>query len=573
MRAMKRMGVIQFVILIFVLMPAISHTCPVDPFIFQAHSKDEEIKESAKSLPKKAYYAYYASKEPESIARALPKIKTDGKRAILVLLMEFPDKKHSLNNSEDAIGSRIFSSSNPKSVFNYYKKVSCGKLSFFNPLPEMNPLEWFTVSNSMGFYGSNIENIPDGIREIINAFDNAIDFSRFDMDADGEVDHVLVVHAGVGQETNPWNSDLIWSHRADLREWGKTISIDGVKITGYATVSEFSPIGIIAHELGHELGLPDLYNTQTGTPVVGRWCLMDVGCWNNRGYTPAFLSAWCRVLLGWIEPDVVEVNYPYYKLIAIGDSNRNPSCNMICKIPVKENPSGLEYFLIEYRRLADFDMYLPGQGILIWHIDDGVGDVDKNNVNNNLLHLRVDLEERDGSDTSINGGDYGDTFWNENHYFGPPLSNSYIDGKITNLRVEGFSLTSYQAMSMHIWVEKKEAIRKRLFSKASVFPNPIKSDQKATFKISFGKLYPNVEIYREDISLSIFNLAGELIRSLKDPISLGQSQYEFVWDCANDSSMKVSEGMYLYVIHIDLNEEELKLVDRSSYRGRLVVLK
>jgi M6 family metalloprotease-like protein len=62
-------------------------------------------------------------------------------------------------------------------------------------------------------------------------------------------------------------------------------------------------IGVICHENGHFLDLPDLYDYGGDSAGVGNFCLMAGGSWNgNYGTQPAHMSAWCKKILGWLTP-------------------------------------------------------------------------------------------------------------------------------------------------------------------------------------------------------------------------------------------------------------------------------
>src|SRR2546426_4775425 len=69
-------------------------------------------------------------------------------------------------------------------------------------------------------------------------------------------------------------------------------------------VSEDSPLGVSVHEFGHDLGLPDLYDTDYSSDGAGIWDVMSEGAWNGapRGSSPAMFSAWSKIRLGWFTP-------------------------------------------------------------------------------------------------------------------------------------------------------------------------------------------------------------------------------------------------------------------------------
>ena len=209
-------------------------------------------------------------------------------------------------------------------------------------------------------------------------------------------DYLVVIHAGYGAESMSDPTGHIWSMKVS---WSGAV----YGFTSGATVPEKeyngSNVGVICHEFGHVLGLPDLYSYQTGS-VVGRWCLMDSGSWagSPRGSSPTHLSAWCKKFLGWVDVHIVSVTVMGYELEEVKRPN-----NRVLQLPILEatNPQR-EYFLLEYRKREKFDTYLRGEGVLIWRINDNVS-------GNSGSQLGVDLIEADKTPAS-NGGDSGDPF-------------------------------------------------------------------------------------------------------------------------------------------------------------------
>jgi hypothetical protein len=123
---------------------------------------------------------------------------------------------------------------------------------------------------------------------------------------------------------------------------------------------------------------------------------MAGGSWNNNGLTPAHMSAWCKLKLGWVTPRVI---FDAQRAVSLAGSATSAE---ILKLPVGD-PTSKEYFLIENRTKDGFDLSLPGDGLLIWHIDD-------NRINNDdQNHFLVALEQADGLAELENGIDDGDT--------------------------------------------------------------------------------------------------------------------------------------------------------------------
>jgi M6 family metalloprotease-like protein len=225
---------------------------------------------------------------------------------------------------------------------------------------------------------------------------DGLDFSQFDNNSDGDVDGLFVVHAGYGEEAGA-PSWTIWSHAWTLFNYARTY--DGVTIDRYATVPELrgasgstmTGIGVCVHEFGHLLGAPDLYDTDgTGSGGsawdCGRWDVMAGGSWNDSGDTPAQHNMYSKWKLGWANPVVIDSS------ASITLQNTSDS-NTAYRINTTTNN---EFFILENRQQVGWDAALPGQGMLIFHIDGNFIDgLSSNVVNANPSHQGVDVEEAD----------------------------------------------------------------------------------------------------------------------------------------------------------------------------------
>ncbi len=296
---------------------------------------------------------------------------------------------------------------------------------------------WYDLSSSSDFYeGSQSEpydngfNGPPGgagafLQETLDSSDADIDFSQYDNDGpdgiansgddDGYVDAAFFVHSGRGGETG---GAYIWSHRWTYSGWwGSPYVTDDMGANGsYIKVNDYImqpaanadggliEIGVFSHEFGHALGLPDLYDTDYSSSGVGDWCLMAGGSWTTPS-SPVHMSAWCKEMLGWIVPVVpaenslgfdfpnVEENSFAVKLWTHGDLA--PYVGSYSKgVDVGE-----EYFLVENRQYIGTEQYIPGDGLLIWHIDNSKWSNDDEN------HRMVDVIAADNHFFGSNAGD------------------------------------------------------------------------------------------------------------------------------------------------------------------------
>ncbi|MFP5107777.1 immune inhibitor A domain-containing protein [Neobacillus sp. C211] len=135
---------------------------------------------------------------------------------------------------------------------------------------------------------------------------------------DGLVDHLQIIHAGMGQEAGggAQGDNSIWSHRSavfyDPDGLGKGLP----GFYDYTIMPEDGATGVFAHEYGHDLGLPDEYDTiySGADEPIGYWSIMSAGSWAGKipGSEPTGFSPWAKQYfqstLGgkWTNPTVVE---------------------------------------------------------------------------------------------------------------------------------------------------------------------------------------------------------------------------------------------------------------------------
>lgn len=151
---------------------------------------------------------------------------------------------------------------------------------------------------------------------------------RYDADQDGNfnepdgyIDHFQAIHAGEGEEAGggAQGTNAIWSHRwyAFSTDAGKTgpegaklggvpLGNSGIWIGDYTTEPENGGLGVFTHEFGHDLGLPDYYDTAGGDNGTGFWTLMSGGSWLNHGTdsigtTPGYMGPLEKLQLGWLD--------------------------------------------------------------------------------------------------------------------------------------------------------------------------------------------------------------------------------------------------------------------------------
>lgn len=402
---------------------------PPRPDVYQAYKFNTKILGEMSLVP--AYSILVESSVPADSATTA----TTGFAKVLVIMIDFPEDStyndlgfidpigpitFDLTHTESYWNLMLFDTTNPKSLASYYKEMSYGKLSVQGVIfPQV-----VHSSHSMAYYGGDSPDYRDSMntpryelaREAVQLALRAaptFDFSQFDINPqDGVIDHLIIIHAGKGQEglanydASP-NSYYIWSHRWAILNSGEPAG--NVVAFGYTMQPDDGQVGVFAHEFGHDLGLPDLYDRTLSSEGLGNWSLMAGGSWNGstpnipNGTNPAQMTAWEKIKLGWLTPLSIDGPRPISLPTTSEPGNNNP---VVYKLSFESNPD--EYFLLENRQQVGFDSGLPGAGLLIYHIDDTV-----TTQNDNPLHYLVALEQADNQrdlENHVNRGDDGDPY-------------------------------------------------------------------------------------------------------------------------------------------------------------------
>ncbi len=286
-----------------------------------------------------------------------------------------------------------------KSMHNYYDEVSYLKVNVNG-----QAVGWYTGVGTHNWYGGGAygfgtypANAQGLCREAVLAADPLVDFSQYDNDGDGEVDALVIVHEGLGAEVTGSTND-IWSHQWSM--FPNHVTVDGVICDSYNMQAEFSPMGTFAHEFGHTIGLPDLYDTDYSSSGYGDWCIMGGGSWADGGNTPVQMCAWSKEFMGWLEPTVVS---SHNDLTTLDTITTGEHCYKVFAQDPKTNTS--EYFLIENRQQVRFDRFLPGAGVLVTHVDNSVWQANPWTCNDDDNHRTADVEEADNNDDPTSSAD------------------------------------------------------------------------------------------------------------------------------------------------------------------------
>lgn len=348
---------------------------------------------------------------------------TIGEQHSLVILVAFSDVDFTTvgDNAYDyydgLLNQEGFTYSNGAngSARDYYMASSNGLFK-----PTFDVVGPVTVSKTCSYYGANKGNddqydrIGEMIKEACTLASAQVDFAKYDTDGDGVVDNIFFYYAGYG-EADSYKANTIWPHSAKYEELdGDTLVINGMRISSYACSNEIrggttvpNGIGTFVHEFGHVLGLGDHYDVYYGSTTFtpGDYDTMDSGSYNNNGNTPPLFSAFERGELGWL--DYTELTAEADTLCVLPELGGS---NMAYRVSVP-NTNGREFYVLENRQKAGWDAYLPGHGMLMWHIDIDSTAWINNTINTQGSHQRVDIVEADNrrSSNSVAGDPFPGT--------------------------------------------------------------------------------------------------------------------------------------------------------------------
>ncbi len=322
----------------------------------------------------------------------------------------------------------------------YYEVVSEGRVAISAEVFPRAAQQAYTLPQSMLYYGNGRTTEEIGakwielVRDALHAAQADPNGPRLD-----EFNSFLVFHAGVGYETGALNDiRSVFLAERDFADFnGGPLTVGGVEIEQAWILPESPSLngraglnGLLAKFFGHQLGLPGLSNFATGSPALGSWSLMDIGAnalgyvrtdslaW-VRGFAPPHPMAWSKIQLGWIEPVVVRRD----TVLSLLATDRSGDLPKAVRIPIATG----EYFLLENRQqrgqrgvgedenkvwivpdqitieesvwtaIDEYDAFVPGSGVLMWHVDEGVlAHAEDSTVNNQAHWPAIALEEADG---------------------------------------------------------------------------------------------------------------------------------------------------------------------------------
>lgn len=376
--------------------------------------KRARLQQLQQTLSSRRNVSLKASSNPQK--EKLNNFPTIGEVHSLVILVQFADTKFSTVGSDahqffnNMLNEPGFTYSNGAngSARDFYLNSSNGRFQ-----PQFDVIGPVTLPEKYSYYGANQGSSVDNparleqfVREACTLADPLVDFSQYDHNQDGYIDNIYFFYAGKG-EADSGDGNAIWPHSAYYSDMAKdaglsetSLKLNGVEVGNYTCSNEINGtlitpqpagIGTFVHEFGHVLGLADHYDVNYGmtTFAPGSFDTMAQASYNNNGNTPAAFSAYERACLGWLDLTVLKNGVDSLNVLPdLNDSNK------AYVVPVG-GTNDEEYFIMENRQKKGWDAFIPGHGMLLWHIDYDAKAWEKNELNITGTHQRVDIVEAD----------------------------------------------------------------------------------------------------------------------------------------------------------------------------------
>lgn len=376
--------------------------------------KRARLQQLQQTLSSRRNVSLKASSNPQK--EKLNNFPTIGEVHSLVILVQFADTKFSTVGSDahqffnNMLNEPGFTYSNGAngSARDFYLNSSNGRFQ-----PQFDVIGPVTLPEKYSYYGANQGSSVDNparleqfVREACTLADPLVDFSQYDHNQDGYIDNIYFFYAGKG-EADSGDGNAIWPHSAYYSDMAKdaglsetSLKLNGVEVGNYTCSNEINGtlitpqpagIGTFVHEFGHVLGLADHYDVNYGmtTFAPGSFDTMAQASYNNNGNTPAAFSAYERACLGWLDLTVLKDGVDSLNVLPdLNDSNK------AYVVPVGGTDDE-EYFIMENRQKKGWDAFIPGHGMLLWHIDYDAKAWEKNELNITGTHQRVDIVEAD----------------------------------------------------------------------------------------------------------------------------------------------------------------------------------
>lgn len=460
------------------------------------------------------------------------------------------------------------------SMHNYYKEQSYGQLNIdgivLGPYKSDYNIDYYaqdTATNNNGIDDANVQ-IYELARESVQkaVYDNPdFNWDDYDQDSDGFIDNVIIIQAGPGQEEGAPANKSIWSHQSAI-PGGEPVG-DGLKVANYTMQPETGKIGVFAHEYGHVLGLPDLYDVSYTITGAGEWELMASGSWNNNGETPAGLSAWSKHYLGWL--NYTEPNEDLKDLV-LQNTVDYPEA-----LRLWTNGQGSNtYYLVENRQKKGYDSFLPGEGLLVWWIDNPERFVDYNRVNVQVptcMPVEADGNYNLWSSGLLqsNSGDAGDPFPGSTNntaftFTSTPNATTYDLLNPNNWEVSGLWDGLYTGVSLWNIQAQDPSANIKTYKFDTTVKNGILLTPRTSLSQSSLTLGQSINLEyvllndNTVVNIYVVDGNGSLVRNLITSNTENKGIHSISWDGKKNNGSYVSAGNYKIRIETSVTSTNTK---------------
>ena len=415
-----------------------------------------------------------------------------GSPKIPIILVQFTDSIFTVGSSQEEInhyydlycngtrdGKRYTGHGSYGAVRDYFVDQSDGQFQ-----PEFTIFGPVTLSKKEKDYvNKNTAFATEAVQKATNLF--GVNWSDFDNKGKGQVDMVFIIFAGCGANTTGEKTNHIWPNESSIGTITLSDGTTKVKFVCSGCTSEKrmnynakgqrytrpDGVGVMCHELGHALGLPDFYDTSYQAFGMDTWSLMDYGCYAGNGYAPCAYTAYEREFMGWRSMETLTTNGEL-TIAPISDGGKG------YKIINNENSN--EYYILENRQAVGWDGSLirtTKAGLQVTHVDYNASNWSNNTVNTDANHQRMTII---AANNRYIGTSRDDVEWEDLllTWMGNLYPYSYTDGE--GVKQVNDSLTAYSTPAATVFTSAG-------FMNKDLHEIKILSDQ--TVKLYFGNDY------------------------------------------------------------------------------------
>lgn len=338
---------------------------------------------------------------------------------ILTILVNYADSAFSVNNPKKAFD-QFFNATgtlddlgngnfvNHGSVSKYFSDMSNGA---FTPVFDVyGPV---TLRQKMAYYGGkagsgNDERPGELVADALAAITDSVkEASVFDSNGDKYIDCIYIIYAGPGQNFGG-GENTVWAKTSWTNSTFKGLKTGWYSMAGelcHITVNQMvgdqpkntnnliTGVGVTCHELSHAMGLPDIYPTSSAyvdNQEMEYWDLMDGGEYVMNGFCPTPYTSWEKNLMGW----TIDIK----TLSASQDVTMSQSTEVGGKAyKIQNSKNAQEYFLLENIQNKNWSRYIPGHGLLVYHVNEDATIYVGTHLNNTLGKPGMAVVPADGA--------------------------------------------------------------------------------------------------------------------------------------------------------------------------------